>query len=1042
MSFPWNNYQRDISLPIQHKAKQANELQTNSGRELVKGTESQMINNHPTQRHGYLVPGSQLPHQYVGQNIPSWNGNQNQNQYIQWNQKNQIYQQNSHVQNPMGSSTANSTVSYVYPNTQQHFTNGMTTNVTPYPLNQQLQYGNIQPSPYHVWSQPTSTNNFSTPAHSQYGVNKIITSDFSGWNRVPDKNANSLPFQPVTLPFPLAKSNISLKLPPPPPPPPLPQEKPPPPLLPLPSLTAVPMNNLRLSGKANLNEKGDIHSKDHLYPKIVFNVNQNEDSKKHNRKVFHVDKVEKTGELSSKDNVRESDPSTHDPSVLAAETDGEVQITPDVDSRFEDALTQLKGLSEKWTSGPAPNTPTKKTRNQKKKEKKKKRRKERMKLLELIQDGDHEEKSKNEANNNDGGYKYHSLNEDEITVSPTNFHKNEESQKINKYLLTRNRMKNIPEIKLDDEEMEISDGEETDEKLNPQKSDMHESINVECQSPQHLSNEENDMDESLEAKNLVVNSRTAIMEGDKSNIYEQKQSTSNVSSSISGPETACKSGQGRTSHSPPPTLSSAMDINHESLSEKKERLARALRRIALEKAKAKLIIAQKRRLQILSNTMTDQGSMESSSAATTNKPNTNKISESYILGKKSRSNSPERSSCTSSSSQHKISDELDDITALKDPHIIIRNISSSGPSETVRVVSKHTPYLSTVSESNVSNYAISDTKDVRKREDDGSESKTYGEDQANNADKESFTLKKSIEQDDHKNKAEKGVKSVKKNLELLKSRLRLKLLEKARIERKRKYLANNESMKASEKVEAVNDTSSNLRAVTDDESKDEVINVRQPETKKNKLEKEHDNNEKNIQSQETFQVHGELCTPANEVQDETKEVSSTDDHLSFSSKKDILCTLRERQRVLKDNIDSSKSNQRELKYDMELSNLNTLVNKQREMLAKQAKKVSKGSRLLKECSEEISNEKRNLVTSEKTIKDLQKRKRIMEKMLLSVTKKVVDGRRRRDDLFLLKAKAKGNSSVHPSPENAKPCGNYPTIFTGRAIQSQKTLSKN
>jgi len=212
--------------------------------------------------------------------------------------------------------------------------------------------------------------------------------------------------------------------------------------------------------------------------------------------------------------------------------------------------------------------------------------------------------------------------------------------------------------------------------------------------------------------------------------------------------------------------------------------------------------------------------------------------------------------------------------------------------------------------------------------------------------------------------------------------------------------------------------------------------------KKNKLETEHDNNEKNIQSQETFQVHGELCTPANEVQDETKEVSSTDDHLSFSSKKDILCTLRERQRVLKDNIDSSKSNQRELKYDMELSNLNTLVNKQREMLAKQAKKVSKGSRLLKECSEEISNEKRNLVTSEKTIKDLQKRKRIMEKMLLSVTKKVVDGRRRRDDLFLLKAKAKGNSSVHPSPENAKPCGNYPTIFTGRAIQSQKTLSKN
>lgn len=209
---------------------------------------------------------------------------------------------------------------------------------------------------------------------------------------------------------------------------------------------------------------------------------------------------------------------------------------------------------------------------------------------------------------------------------------------------------------------------------------------------------------------------------------------------------------------------------------------------------------------------------------------------------------------------------------------------------------------------------------------------------------------------------------------------------------------------------------------------------------KNKLEIEHDNNEKNIRSQETIQVQKEFVAPANEVQDENKEVLLRDDHLSFSSKKDILCTLRERQRVLKDNIDSSKSNQRELKYDMELSNLNTLVNKQREMLAKQAKKVSKGSRLLKECSEEISNEKRNLVTSEKTIKDLQKRKRIMEKMLLSVTKKVVDGRRRRDDLFLLKAK--GNGSVHPNPENAKPCGNYPTIFAGRAIQSQKTLSKN
>jgi len=469
--------------------------------------------------------------------------------------------------------------------------------------------------------------------------------------------------------------------------------------------------------------------------------------------------------------------------------------------------------------------------------------------------------------------------------------------------------------------------------------------------------------------------------------------------------------------------------SQESLTEKKERLARALKRIALEKAKARLKVAQKKRQETLAcvpsrqqKTQTNESICPSSSHTTNrtiDQANTKQTARAVIVHPNSLAHN-----AVLNLRHVEQRAKLRDITAYDMSHLIIRNIGCSGPLDRIRVIAQNTFSLMSTDEEHVLNDQLSDTDkkisaenesifvDSRKKVEAASTSYPYLSPSKN--------LPGTFDQPEvHFSDTQMKTKSINKNLQLLKSRLRLKLLEKARIERKRKFIAQNDKT-SPEKYLKKENTVLNLRVVTYDESKEESKTLEDRRTNTEVIEVRNDTVNPLIYSSnnyDTMQVCG-ITTGGTVLDVETISNKSDRDNIGeetegLVTKKKFVSLLKERQRILKDNIDTSKINQRELKYNMDISSLNILVNRQRESLAKQGKKVSKNSNLLKECCKELKQDKQSITLSEKRIHELQKRKRIMENMLLTVTRKLIDGRRSRDEFAKLSTRSKRNKSVHP-----------------------------
>lgn len=132
---------------------------------------------------------------------------------------------------------------------------------------------------------------------------------------------------------------------------------------------------------------------------------------------------------------------------------------------------------------------------------------------------------------------------------------------------------------------------------------------------------------------------------------------------------------------------------------------------------------------------------------------------------------------------------------------------------------------------------------------------------------------------------------------------------------------------------------------------------------------------------------------------ENDEVSKIDRLISqenvVSRREAIISELRQRQILLKKSIDSTKETNRELQYQKEVSELNELVKKQKRMLQWHGQKICESSESLRICNAQLESEKMLVIQSETRLGDLLKRKRVTENMVLSVSNKLIDSRRKR-----------------------------------------------
>lgn len=108
--------------------------------------------------------------------------------------------------------------------------------------------------------------------------------------------------------------------------------------------------------------------------------------------------------------------------------------------------------------------------------------------------------------------------------------------------------------------------------------------------------------------------------------------------------------------------------------------------------------------------------------------------------------------------------------------------------------------------------------------------------------------------------------------------------------------------------------------------------------------------------------------------------------------------LRERQLQLKESINSSRESNKELKDSNEVANLNGLVQKQQRMLQHHGQKIRETKTALKICNESLEEEKDRVTKSEAKLKDLFKRKKAMENMVLHVSQKLVRARKMRSKI--------------------------------------------
>ena len=141
--------------------------------------------------------------------------------------------------------------------------------------------------------------------------------------------------------------------------------------------------------------------------------------------------------------------------------------------------------------------------------------------------------------------------------------------------------------------------------------------------------------------------------------------------------------------------------------------------------------------------------------------------------------------------------------------------------------------------------------------------------------------------------------------------------------------------------------------------------------------------------------------------------------------------LRQRRLELQSTITRHAAMQQELKQTIELTDLREMVNKQRKILMQQGRRLTESTGLLKEGADEIMAEKEKLMEAEVNLEEKRKKKVMLERMARSVTDKLLERRRKRNELLQRQSDQDGDS------ESKSPCADASTKTRARKRTAKK-----
>ena len=144
----------------------------------------------------------------------------------------------------------------------------------------------------------------------------------------------------------------------------------------------------------------------------------------------------------------------------------------------------------------------------------------------------------------------------------------------------------------------------------------------------------------------------------------------------------------------------------------------------------------------------------------------------------------------------------------------------------------------------------------------------------------------------------------------------------------------------------------------------------------------------------------------------TQEVHYPNQASEITERNNIAAELRKKHVALKESIEQSKEANKGLRDDKEIKALKQMIEKQRQLLQSHGLKISSCNQLLEECGNEILVNKNLKMKSSEKVQELVKRKSTMEKMITSVSKKIIESRRRRSRMekYTLKEYSGGKQS--------------------------------
>lgn len=141
--------------------------------------------------------------------------------------------------------------------------------------------------------------------------------------------------------------------------------------------------------------------------------------------------------------------------------------------------------------------------------------------------------------------------------------------------------------------------------------------------------------------------------------------------------------------------------------------------------------------------------------------------------------------------------------------------------------------------------------------------------------------------------------------------------------------------------------------------------------------------------------------------------------------------LRQRRLELQSTITRHAAMQQELKQTIELTDLREMVNKQRKILMQQGRRLAESTGLLREGADEIMAEKEKLMEAEVNLEEKRKKKVMLERMARSVTDKLLERRRKRNELLQRQSDQDGDS------ESKSPCAAASTKTRARKRTAKK-----